>query len=138
MSLLRLPPIASVPTLKTSEQAAILDHLFEPCAPLRNLSVASLQEHIFESYDHLIGSIGIQLTHLAESSSTTDTQLLDSILGSHPRLGEKTIESIQSRKEQAQLALDGGDAEEKLSNLNSIYEETFAGLRYVYVRIVDS
>jgi 2-oxo-4-hydroxy-4-carboxy--5-ureidoimidazoline (OHCU) decarboxylase len=72
------------------------------------------------------------LTHLSESASTSDTEWLDKILGAHPRLGEKNVDSAQSKAEQAQL--NNGDVEEatKLRELNDQYELTFPGLRYVY------
>ena len=79
----------------------------------------------------MIASIGVQLTDLADSSSTSDSKWLESILGAHPRLGEKKIDSTQSKAEQAQLALDDGTGQDKLSELNALYERTFPGLRYV-------
>ncbi|KAI5850895.1 Oxo-4-hydroxy-4-carboxy-5-ureidoimidazoline decarboxylase [Tricharina praecox] len=60
-----------------------------------------------------------------------DPRLLE-ILASHPRLGEKKVDSEVSRKEQASLS--GGDKEDegvRLSALNKRYEETFPGLRFV-------
>ena len=54
-------------------------------------------------------------------------------MGAHPRLGEKKVDSEQSRAEQAQLNT-GGEAEaEKLRALNEEYEKAFPGLRYVSV-----
>lgn len=138
MSLLRLPPIVSVPRLENSERAAILDHLFEPCVSLHTLSLCSLRDQTFATYDDLIRYIGAQLNSLAESSTTTDTVLLNSILKSHPRLGENvsSIESTQSRTEQAQLTTAGEAGSEDLQKLNLLYEQTFPGLRYVYVRSI--
>src|SRR5690606_9558018 len=49
------------------------------------------------------------------------------ILGSHPRLGEKKLDSAQSAAEQAQLRT----AAEQLAALNAEYEAQFPGLRYV-------
>jgi len=57
---------------------------------------------------------------------------LDKILGAHPRLGEKKVDSAQSRAEQAQLNTGGQEETAKLLELNEKYEETFPGLRYVY------
>ena len=126
-----LPPIAGLPSLQTAELASILDHLFEPSVPLHTLSVDLLRDQSFSSYDDLVASIGLQLTHLAESSSTSDSEWLDSILAAHPRLGEKKIDSTQSKAEQAQLALGASNGQDKLSELNALYERTFPGLRYV-------
>lgn len=126
-----LPPITALPSLATLELSTILDHLFEPSVPLHTLSVDLLRNRPFSSYDDLIENIGVQLTALAESSSTSDSKWLDSILVAHPRLGEKKIDSTQSKAEQAQLALDAGTGQDKLSELNALYERTYPGLRYV-------
>lgn len=74
----------------------------------------------------LITAIGAQLTALL----TSDTQKLDEILSSHPRLGAKKVESELSQKEQA--GLQGGEEEGRvLGELNREYEDKFPGLRYV-------
>lgn len=125
-----LPPIAAVHRLSTEERAAILDLLFEPSTQLHSLSVPLLHENTFQSYLDLIAAVGLQLTHLANSSSASDLEWLESILGSHPRLGVKKVDSALSQAEQAQLQ---GNAEETelLRSLNAEYEEKFPGLRYV-------
>ena len=79
----------------------------------------------------MIASIGVLLTELAESQSESDTEWLDRILGAHPRLGEKRIDSVHSRAEQAQLKDGGTSNESELMALNDEYELTFAGLRYM-------
>ncbi|KAL2048264.1 hypothetical protein N7G274_000175 [Stereocaulon virgatum] len=127
----KLPPISNLPSLPSSDLAAILDLLFEPSVPLHTLSVNLLREQTFSSYDDLIASIGVQLMDLAESTSTSDTQWLESILGAHPRLGEKKIDSAQSKEEQAQLSSGQEKEKEELSEMNTLYEQTFPGLRYV-------
>ena len=126
-----LPSISTFHSLQSPQLAAVLDILFEPCVPLHTLSVNLLREQTFSSYDDLITSVGVQLTDLAESSSTSDTRWLESILGAHPRLGEKKIDSTQSKEEQAQLASGHNAGEDKLSEMNTLYEQTFPGLRYV-------
>lgn len=127
----QLPEILALPSLPTADRAAILDHLFEPCIPLHTLSVSLLTERPFPSYDDLIAGIGAQLTVLAESTSTNDTKWLQDILGAHPRLGEKKVDSTQSRSEQAQLLSDVEHGQDRLAELNALYEQTFPGLRYV-------
>ena len=127
----KLPLIKALPSLPTAELAAILDHLFEPSVPLHTLSVDLLREQPFPSYDDLIASVGLQLTALGESSSTSDSRWLESILVAHPRLGEKKIDSTQSKAEQAQLAVGAENGQDKLPELNALYEQTFPGLRYV-------
>jgi hypothetical protein len=131
MSSFHLPPVSSIPTLTTTERAAILDALFEPCTALHTLSVELLHDETFESYNTLITSIGIQLTELQHSISTSDTEWLDKILAAHPRLGEKKVDSAQSRGEQAGLNSGGEEEAGQLRELNREYEEKFPGLRYV-------
>ena len=137
MTTTHLPSVLDVPALSTAERAAILDMLFEPSIPLHTLSVASLRENKFMSYDDLVASIGVQLIDLAESKSTSDTEWLDKILRAHPRLGDKTIHSPQSRAEQAQLKSSDGKDEEgyRLGQLNDEYEKIFPGLKYVFVTL---
>ncbi|KAI4258628.1 MAG: hypothetical protein LQ352_001163 [Teloschistes flavicans] len=126
-----LPAIKIVPGLPTAQRAAILDRLFEPCVPLHTLSVSLLAEKTFDSYDDLISSIGVQLTELSDSSSSSDSKWLESILAAHPRLGQSNVESSQSRAEQTQLNSDEHSSASSLADLNTLYEQTFPGLRYV-------
>ncbi|CZS89985.1 uncharacterized protein RAG0_01138 [Rhynchosporium agropyri] len=127
----QLPSVSSIPSLSTTDRAAILDTLFEPCSALRTLSVQLLQSQTFSSYNDLIASIGVQLTDLAESPSTSDTELLDKILRAHPRLGAQKVNSAQSQAEQAQLNAGGQDEATRLKELNEEYERAFPGLIYV-------
>lgn len=131
MSSSNLPPVASIPTLSTIERANVLDALFERCTALHTLSLDLLHTTTFESYNDLIASIGVQLADLGDSASTSDTEWLDAILGAHPRLGDKKVDSSQSRGEQAQLNTGGEEQAEKLRALNREYEASFPGLRYV-------
>lgn len=134
-----LPPISTVPTLDAEERAAILDLLFEPCTQLHTLSVSTLHEKAFQSYDGLAAAVGEQLTTLLESELKSDQDWLDVILNAHPRLGEKKVESELSRQEQAAMRRDAAEepraAEEEeaeqLRRLNAQYESVFEGLRYV-------
>ena len=131
MSDYKLPPVETTPTLSTTDLTAILDHLFEPCVPLHTLSLELLRHRSFSSYDDCITNIGVQLTDLAESPSASDKQWLESILGAHPRLGEKKIDSTQRQGEQAQLAPVHGQDQDILAEANATYERTFPGLKYV-------
>jgi 2-oxo-4-hydroxy-4-carboxy--5-ureidoimidazoline (OHCU) decarboxylase len=131
-----LPPIATVPSLDTFPRATILNTLFEPCTQLRTLSVSTLSDTLFPTYDALVAAVGSQLTDLFRSDLESDQKWLDAILSAHPRLGEKKVESELSRKEQAAMAAasGGGDSEEvkeRLRALNEQYETMFPGLRYV-------
>ena len=134
MSSYQLPPITTLQSLSTAERAAVLDALFEPCTALHTLSVELLHTEKFESYNDLITRIGAQLTDLSESVSTSDQGWLDKILGAHPRLGAKKVESAQSKAEQAQLNTGGEEEAAQLRDLNAEYEKTFPGLIYVYER----
>lgn len=130
-----LPAVSTIQSLPTEERAKILDTLFEPCVQLHTLSVGLLHEKTFESYDDLVASIGMQLMDLSESSSTSDTEWLEHILGAHPRLGEKKVDSAQSQAEQAQLNTGAEKEATQLKDLNVEYEKTFPGLRYVSVTL---
>jgi 2-oxo-4-hydroxy-4-carboxy--5-ureidoimidazoline (OHCU) decarboxylase len=136
-----LPPVDTLPSLPAEERAKILDLLFEPSTSLHTLSLPITTSQAYPTYDDLIASIGVQLVDLAESASTSDTKWLESILSSHPRLGEKKVDSEMSRLEQAKMvaasAGKAGDDEGKkdeariLGELNEEYEKAFPGLRYV-------
>lgn len=126
----KLAPIANISALPTQDRAAILDLLFEPSTQLHTLSVPLLHEKKFESYADLISAVGVQLTDLAESASSSDTEWLESILESHPRLGAKKVDSAQSQAEQAQLQGTTDEAAQLLT-LNQDYERKYPGLRYV-------
>jgi len=126
-----LPPVSAICSLPAQERAAVLDLLFEPSTALHTLSIELLKTETFTDYDDLIASVGVQLTDLAESPSTSDTKWLESILSSHPRLGEKKVESAQSQREQAQLHSGDPHEADKLRELNDEYEKTYPGLRFV-------
>ncbi|KFY62682.1 hypothetical protein V497_02272 [Pseudogymnoascus sp. VKM F-4516 (FW-969)] len=124
-----LPPATSLPSLPPSDQTHILDLLFEPSPPLHALSLPLFTRPI-PSYPALIAAIRSQLTALSTSTSLADAAQLDAILGAHPRLGAKKVDSAQSAAEQAQLG--GGEEEARqLAALNEEYEAKFPGLRYV-------
>ncbi|SPO03105.1 uncharacterized protein DNG_05787 [Cephalotrichum gorgonifer] len=119
-----LPNISALPTLSSPEQTRALDLLFEPSPVIHEL-LLPLLETPFPSYDALVDRAHEAFLSLVSSSS--DKGKLHAILGSHPRLGAKKVESAQSASEQAQLA--EGAAE--LAALNAEYEAKFPGLRYV-------
>ncbi|KAI1306648.1 Oxo-4-hydroxy-4-carboxy-5-ureidoimidazoline decarboxylase [Xylaria venustula] len=108
-----------------------------PPPPSSSLSSATIPDDTpFASYPSLIQHIGALLHQLVISSSSTPSssrsrEKLHAILGSHPRLGAKKVDSAQSRAEQAQLNTAGTDESERLAALNREYEERFPGLRYV-------
>ena len=132
-----LPPVSSISEMPPSERIAILDFLFEPSQSLHTLSLDLLHQQSFTSYNDIIATIGSQLTDLAKSKSTSDTDRLEKILVAHPRLGEKRVESAQSRAEQAQLNQGEESQASELMSLNDEYERTFPGLKYVYVAYIQ-
>ncbi|KAF1846920.1 uncharacterized protein K460DRAFT_281105 [Cucurbitaria berberidis CBS 394.84] len=126
-----LPAISSLPHSPDSELTHALDLLFEPSPQLNALTLPVLRSTTFPDYETLIVAINALLSSLAMSEDPDDVEKLSEILCSHPRLGEKKVESEQSRKEQAQLQSGGEEEKEKLAKLNKEYEEAFPGLRYV-------
>jgi len=127
----QLPSITDVPTLPVVDRVRLLDILFEPCLQLHTLSVELLGKNLFASYDDLIIGIGLQLTELSQSKSSSDKAWLEAILAAHPRLGEKRIQSVSSQAEQAQLSTSSTQEVSELASLNAQYEARFPGLRYV-------
>ncbi|KAF1921376.1 Oxo-4-hydroxy-4-carboxy-5-ureidoimidazoline decarboxylase [Ampelomyces quisqualis] len=126
-----LPPISSLPHAPAPTLISVLDLLFEPSPPLHALALPVLRSTTFPSYDVLIVAVRGQLSALAASAQREDVETLSNILCSHPRLGDKQVDSEQSRQEQAQLHHGEHGHEDDLSSLNREYEEKFPGLRYV-------
>lgn len=128
-----LPDVTSLPTLPDGELIAILDLLFEPSDDLHTLALPTLRAITFASYPELVDTLRDQLLVIAQSvhADPDARKPLHSILGSHPRLGEKKVHSTQSAAEQAQLHAGADGEAEKLAALNKEYESKFPGLRYV-------
>lgn len=126
-----LPAITTLPHASDADLESVLDLLFEPSPPLRALALPVLKSTTFPTYSVLASAIHTQLTALAASEKPGDVEKLSDILCSHPRLGEKKVESEQSRAEQAQLQQGADDQKHMLTQLNAEYEATFPGLRYV-------
>ncbi|KAL0931529.1 ohcu decarboxylase [Colletotrichum truncatum] len=121
-----LPDIKNLRSLSGEEQTKALDLLFEPSPAIHALLLPSISATTFDSYNDLITHAHKIFEALAaEPSRKTE---LHAIIGSHPRLGAKKVESAQSAAEQAKLQT--GDATE-LAALNTEYELRFPGLRYV-------
>ncbi|KAK4076713.1 uncharacterized protein Triagg1_4316 [Trichoderma aggressivum f. europaeum] len=128
MPLERLPPIALLHSYSDLAQTEVLDLLFEPSPAIHATLLPVIRTAVYSSYPDLIDVCQIRLLSLAAKSAETEPHpVLLSVLESHPRLGEKNIESAQSVAEQANLQ---GESEE-LAALNREYEEAFPGLRYV-------
>lgn len=163
-----LPPIESLYAATGNDEIlkSVLDTLFEPSPELHALAIPSLRDELSArnhdspfTYTTLIEHVGGLLSSLAASPSPSSTSTstshsnptptpnptLYAILGSHPRLGAKKVDSAQSRAEQAQLnpsfssssSSSDTNTEDKhrntdeLAALNAAYEARFPGLRYV-------
>ncbi|KXX82477.1 putative allantoinase 1 [Madurella mycetomatis] len=130
-----LPVISSLPTLSDTTLRATLDLLFEPSPELHTLALPTIRTLSFTSYDDLIATLRDQLLEIAAAVEGNEEgkQKLHSVLGSHPRLGERRRQALseQSREEQRHLQGEGEGEGEELARLNREYEEAFPGLRYV-------
>ncbi|ATY60814.1 Oxo-4-hydroxy-4-carboxy-5-ureidoimidazoline decarboxylase [Cordyceps militaris CM01] len=124
-----LPNIRSLRTLSNAHKCAALDLLFEPSPEIHKTLIPVSEAAEYTSYNEFIESCRQALVSMASQSTTTrPNETLLAILGSHPRLGAKKVESAQSAAEQAKL---GGGESEALARLNRDYEQRFPGLRYV-------
>ncbi|KAF1965643.1 hypothetical protein BU23DRAFT_574690 [Bimuria novae-zelandiae CBS 107.79] len=126
-----LPAVTTLSHLPDEKLITVLDLLFEPSPPLHALSLPILRSTTFPTYDTLIDAVNAQLSALAQSDDPKDVDKLSEILCSHPRLGEKKVESEQSRAEQAQLQKGSEEEKEQLAALNKEYEQKFPSMRYV-------
>lgn len=128
-----LPDVTTLATLPDETLTSILDLLFEPSAELHTLTMPTLRAITFASYTELIETIRDQLLMIADTvhPDPTARKPLLTILGSHPRLGAKKVDSAQSAAEQAQLQAGAQEEAERLEALNAEYETKFPGLRYV-------
>lgn len=128
-----LPDVTTLVSLPEPTLISVLDLLFEPSTELHALAIPTLRSITFATYPELIDTLRNQLLSIAQSvdeAPAARTPLL-SILGSHPRLGAKKVDSAQSSAEQAQLQSGAESEPEKLAALNKEYEARFPGLRYV-------
>lgn len=136
-------------SLSEDEQFQFMDTLFEYSLELHTLMGPDLRSGSFSTYNELVDTVESKLKALSLSQSPADEQMLMKILGSHTRIGrplptstsdgsKTTAEakpiSAMSRKEQNHLNVSASDKQaEMLSLLNHEYEQTFPGLRFVYV-----
>jgi 2-oxo-4-hydroxy-4-carboxy--5-ureidoimidazoline (OHCU) decarboxylase len=127
MSIITLPPVSTLPSSPEELQIQVLDALFEPSPSIHAALLAILKNHLFPSYPSLIDACHSQLLTLAGPAASEPTNALLSVLGSHPRLGAKKVDSAQSEAEQRNLQGQG----EELGRLNEEYERVFPGLRFV-------
>ncbi|RYP68470.1 hypothetical protein DL771_006622 [Monosporascus sp. 5C6A] len=133
-----LPSVTSLPTASDDTLKSVLDTLFEPSFDLHAVAIPSIRDQLSKhgtdtplTYTVLIQHVGSLLSSLASTSSPPSRATLHAILGSHPRLGAKKVESAQSRAEQAQLNAGAEEEAAQLAALNAEYEARFPGLRYV-------
>lgn len=130
MALPALPAVSSLPTSSADGLAHVLDALFEPSPAIHALLLPVIRSTTFDSYNAMIDSCRAELARLSTDPAEDARRRLHAILGSHPRLGAKKVDSAQSTAEQAQLR-SGGDDGTELAALNADYEVRFPGLRYV-------
>ncbi|CAK7274958.1 hypothetical protein SEPCBS119000_006440 [Sporothrix epigloea] len=149
MSSPSLPAISALATLPDKAITGILDLLFEPSIDLHSLTLPAIRSVCsvsaptqLLSYNDLIDIIRTELLALqgqaARHAELSPSQArlaarshLLGILGAHPRLGAKRVESAQSAAEQAQLQQASVEEADKLAALNAEYESSFPGLIYV-------
>lgn len=129
MTVPSLPAIAALPSQDDATITAVLDALFEPSPALHATFLPRVRSSPFASYDALIDGCHAELQALSGDGSSEARTTLYAILGSHPRLGAKKVDSAQSAAEQAKLQAGGEPAE--LASLNAEYEAAFPGLIYV-------
>ncbi|KAF3765242.1 hypothetical protein M406DRAFT_340685 [Cryphonectria parasitica EP155] len=128
-----LPDATMLASLPESTLTSVLDLLFEPSHDLHTLALPTLRSITFTTYPDMIDTLRDQLLVIAKTvhPDPSARKPLLSILGSHPRLGEKKVESAQSAAEQAQLQSAAESEAEVLASLNREYEARYPGLRYV-------
>ncbi|KAK9462686.1 putative allantoinase 1 [Lipomyces oligophaga] len=122
-----LPTPGTFASLSTDECSEIIIHLFERSAALETLIMPFfLTESSYITFISRTRSELLNLSDEAETDSVKKSALFE-ILGAHPRLGARKVESVHSVAEQASLQGEG----QKLAALNTEYERAFPGLRYV-------
>ena len=134
-----LPHPSTLHELSDKEKHAVLTRLFEHSEELQ-LFAADLVASPHGTYDSLIDSIQEGLLTLLRSAqgknvseNISNLQKVDSILNSHPRLGESRKDlSAASAAEQANLQGSQNSTEaQELTSLNEEYEIKYNGLRYL-------
>lgn len=126
----KLPAIETVPSLPEADQELLLDHLFEPCATLKQLVIRGAIRQQCHDYNELIERVRAELLELLKSGDDMDPRI-NRIIGAHPRLGAQKVDSSHSQAEQKSLQARSAQEGLRLERLNKQYEETFPGLIYV-------
>ncbi|KAG6006731.1 hypothetical protein E4U21_006716 [Claviceps maximensis] len=127
-----LPPIDELASLPEAAQTTALDLLFEPSFAIHSTLLPVIRKASFSSYIEFIDQCRVALYRLAAASTpTSPNPALLSVIGSHPRLGAKKVDSAQSNAEQASLQDQVEGEGEHLAELNREYEDKFPGLRFV-------
>lgn len=135
-----LPPIEVVPSLSITEKIELLNHLFEKCQILSTFLILKLfgADKKYSTYQQFIEDARIYLIDYLEESERRAAETgqpinpdIAAIIGAHPRLGASQRLSLHSSQEQKSLQQSSEEERKKLEELNSLYESTFPGLRYV-------
>lgn len=127
-----------------SEQAAVLEDLFEPSYSILKFTLrdedfmlkARREAGNYQEFIELIRSKLLDISHNTEKAgpSSRDVDHLADIVSAHPRLGEPVrMLSAHSEAEQRNLRNSNEPSEirEKLAELNGEYEGVYPGLRFV-------
>ncbi|KAL7271309.1 hypothetical protein RUND412_005941 [Rhizina undulata] len=125
-----LPPFTTFST-SPQTQILVLSTLFEPSPALTSHPQLQTVLETAGSYTDLIDSIEDLLLSFQQSDNAEDAETLLQILGAHPRLGARKVESVHSIGEQKSLAAEDEEVRVELERLNREYEERFPGMRYV-------
>lgn len=128
-----LPPVSDFRIQEKTLQIEALDALFEPSPAIHETLLPIIQTAQYSTWPEFIDACHARFFELSKSSSDSspDPKLL-SILGSHPRLGEKKITSAHAAAEQANLQKTADPVEAaELARLNREYEKKFPGLIFV-------
>lgn len=144
MSSLTIPPSTKLSSLPYEKVSSVLGLLFEPTDSLNKLiyttiiqpssSSSNSNSNSLDSYPTLIEKVRTLLLTSINPSDDSQKDLVSEIIAAHPRLGSKKVDSEQSKKEQASLQSGSQQQlqlQQKLNELNQVYEKTFPGLRFV-------
>jgi 2-oxo-4-hydroxy-4-carboxy--5-ureidoimidazoline (OHCU) decarboxylase len=129
-----LPDISTLASQTEEARLRLLNLLFESSPAIHCLLLPCTEAGPFQSYNEFISAcqkLFESVLDLSRDRSTQARATLHAVLGSHPRLGAKQVESAQSASEQAKLQAGDEMQMAQLAALNAEYEATFPGLRYV-------
>ncbi|KAI5953157.1 hypothetical protein KGF54_002528 [Candida jiufengensis] len=132
----QLPSIDEFKTQSPKEQKQVYDHLFEPCDSVTWLIDTFVIHQNFKTYPEFIELVRSRLIQTLNQASFFESRngkdcntLIENIISAHPRLGAPKGTALSEHSSEEQKKLEG--IQVKLQELNTKYEQTFPGLRYV-------